>query len=222
MRRRIASEGTTANVPSEQKKEFGPGHNLGRVMPRYSRVETEQHLLAIEQGSLAGMTEGQLSAQMHAKFGIGRERVRRLYARLQERWQSEDSSQRRGWRAKAMRRIERAVNLAENGIRKQKRDKRGSLILGPDGSPLLYWDVKPNLSAAMRGHELLSRIQGTQAPIEVNVNVLTSDALLGIIANLSADEVQESLQRHREDRELAEEARRRGFALAAPTENAAE
>ncbi len=165
---------------------------------KWSYEDTAAQMAEIEARALQGASEVVLFAHCRMKFGIGASRVRRLYAIIQERWKTEDEKQRRFWKSKAIRQLEGTIALARNGVKKEVTKGKKTQVV---------WDLKPNLPAAIRGMELLSRIQGTQAPVEVNLNVQVSDVLINVIANMTSEEVQASLQRYREDRELAEKAR---------------
>lgn len=122
--------------------------------------------------------------------GVTKARIGKLAAECEARWAKEDEADRPKAKMRQIRRILDAINLARNGRRVG--DK---------------WIVHPNLGAVARLEELLAKIQGTLAPLEVKVDVHVAHAVQHVIADMSAEEVQEALSAHAEDVRLAREYR---------------
>lgn len=189
----------------------------------WSRDETTKQMLLVDQLLSEGLSDRRVWAEMkRAGHPIGFTRVKNLIKRVQENWLREHSDNRRYFRSKQIRNLEGTIALARNGVRKQKRDKNGKPMVYPDGTPVLQWEMRPNLPAAVRAIEVLSRITGTQAPQEININVAVSDALVGAIANLSSEQVQGMIAEYKSNVALAEAAKNAGLLPPGNSDKAAE
>lgn len=164
----------------------------------YTRDETKQHEEAIAQ-LLPSQTLAAIARHMHREFGISSKRVARLAARVRERWVREDeaSGALAVNRAEAIRRVKRMLAIASG--------KRSA-----DGA----WTEKPNHAAVAKYESLLAQLQGTNAPIKLDLEVRVSASIQGVIANLTAEQVREISERQRELRELAERERLRSLPAA--------
>lgn len=130
----------------------------------------------------------ELCRQQH-HFSVGR--FRTLKKRVQAAWLVQDEGERPTVRAAAIRRIMSMLFFA--------RGQRNA-----DGRT---WERPPNHSA-IRGYEsLLADLQGTRAPIQVNVNHEISSALTDVIGNLTPEQLQEALDEWNAMEQLANEAK---------------
>jgi hypothetical protein len=107
---------------------------------------------------------------------MSKQRVGRLVGRIQERWQIEDQNfdraKRAEWKSGQIRRLTRMRDIA-SGSQNQ------------DGT----WAVKPDHRAVARYEELLAKIQGTLAPIEIDLDVRYTEAMMVAIGSMSAEQM---------------------------------
>lgn len=149
---------------------------------------TREHLAFIEQALLQRVGRRALCALARQQFGLGWKRVDALTKRVRDRWIEEDKDQRASLKAQAARAIERDMQAARNDLASKPQQLHNALA---------------------RYHSLLADIQGTRAPIEMNIDVHVSASVQAVIANLSSEEVQEHLTKYRENQRLADEYRKR-------------
>lgn len=169
---------------------------------QYSKVVTAEHTAAIEQLLMQGHSELAIAKYMDETYNIGRTRVRTLSARVLDAWAKADAENRRHERSAQIRRLKKYIRECEGVIGADKRT----------------WVRKPNDSARAKYEELLMKITGTAAPLELNVNVQVSDALMSAISNMDEDTVQGMLDEYYENQQLAARARE----LLGPSQSAAE
>jgi hypothetical protein len=160
---------------------------------RYTLEETRQHTLDIEQL----LPHSQVSAivrAMRAKYGVSRMRVERIAREIKDRWVREDeaSGALQENRAAAIRRIDGYLALARG-----RRDPQNPAA----------WVEKPNHGALARYETLKANLQGTFAPLKVDVEYRVSASIQHVVANLTAEQVAGYLAKQREMRELAERAK---------------
>ena len=189
-----------APVPAEELlAELGASEvRVPKRGQKYTLAEVELQMSVVEQLVLATQSRPAITKAMRERFGVGSLRVLRLVARVQERWKQEDQEARPAYRAAAMRRIERYIA--------QARGERA-----PDGT----WRTKPDYPALARFESLLADIQGTRAPVQVDVSVdvRVSASLQAVIASLTPEQCAERLAAARERRALAERQRASDRAL---------
>lgn len=172
-------------------------------LKKYGPAETREHTQAIDSLLIQGHTENAIVKHMADVFHVGRQRTRRLIQRVHAEWQKIDAETRKHERSAQIRRLKRC-------IRDTKDPNTGKVLPKMDRANHAY-------------EELLAKIAGTNAPIEMNVNVQVSDALLGVINALDEDSVQSMLDEYYETKALADRARELKIQLPpAPTESAAE
>lgn len=157
----------------------------------WSRTETEEQLQAVEQLLRSMVSPRDIEQVLRKKFGpVGRIRTMRLIARTYERWREDDKNAVPHQKAAQSRRIaqylQQARGVFENG----------------------RWTVKPDWKAVAMFENILADVQGTRAPIEVNVDARVSQSLQAIIASMTPEQMAERLAVVRQRRELAEQARR--------------
>lgn len=191
----------------------------------WTRADTREQTDEIDRLLTIGHDDKAIIREMKKRFGIGVARTKRIIKAVFEEWHRADSESRRYARAKQVKALWGIVAVTKNGTKKEvpivKRDPKTKQKV--EVGRKLVWDMRPNPSAAVRALELLSRIEGTQAPVQVSVNIEVSDALTGVLANLSSEQVQEALQAYRENAALAEAARQAGLLpQSSSTEHAAE
>ena len=154
---------------------------------KYSPAETREHTQAIDQLLTQGHTENRIVQHMAETFHVGRARTRRLIERVRAEWLKTDAETRKHERSAQVRRLKRC-------IRDCKDPNTGKVL--------------PKMDRAVHAYEeLLAKIVGTNAPIEMNLNVQVSDALLGVINALDEDSVAAMLDEYYETKALAERAR---------------
>jgi len=108
-------------------------------------------------------------------LGISKHRTKLLVQRVQARWEEEDRERSTSRRTEAARRILRQIQNCQG-----RRDPRNPNV----------WIEKPNHTAIVRYEELLSKLQGTQAPIEIDLNVQHSETLIATFARYSVEHLQ--------------------------------
>jgi hypothetical protein len=140
---------------------------------------------------MQGHGENAIAKFMRERFDIGRSRTRTIVARVFEDWSKVDQETRKHERSAQLRRLKKYIREC---------DGRPT----PDGKS---WIEKPNHQARAKYEELLAKIAGTNAPIELSVNVQVSDALAGVLNNLDEDSVQAMLDEYYETKALAERAK---------------
>lgn len=196
-------------TPEMERSVVGPViANTGGKRRVYTRQEVFNQKRMIEQLMLQGMSATAIHqvsrkrSEENALFGVSIGRIKKICHAIEERWVEEEKEQRPQWKSKQVRRLMDAIQTARTGIR------RGD-----------EWVIRPNLSALARLEELLARIQGTFAPVEVKVEHYLSTTAQAVIGDLSATEVAEALAAYDETHRLAErfrEAEQRGLLLMAP------
>lgn len=173
----------------------GSDHRGPRTV--YSPAEVRAQKQLVEQMLAQGYTaQGIHSAIARSREqtpldGVSLPRVRKLAAEVEELWAKEDEADRPKAKMRQIRRLQDAINLARNG----RRDAKGA------------WVTKPNLSALARLEELLAKIQGTLAPIEVKLDVHIAHAVQHVIADMTADDVAEAIATYEENARAAREYR---------------
>lgn len=160
----------------------------------YTRQEVRDQKRLIAQMLAQGLTPKQIHAAIERARdptpldGIRLARIQTLAKRVEDEWSREDEQERSKWKTRQIRRLHEELRVAMNGR------KEGAA-----------WVVKPNLAAAARFEELLAKVQGTLAPIEMKVDVHIAHAVQHVIADLSAEDVQEALGDFAEKSRLARE-----------------
>lgn len=188
-----------AEVVTNHRPPRPKGWNGGPVdhkkVRRYTPAEVAEHIAYVEQlVSTPGMNTNTAVRMTRAKFGFGHGRYLNLKRRIYTLWETEAAEDATANRALAIRRIMQMLNHAR-GVQKIVNNQS-------------VWERAPNHQAVARYEDLLTRLQGTNVPIEVNLNHRIGSALVEVIGNLTADQVDAALERTREDRRLADEYRR--------------
>lgn len=135
----------------------------------------------IEGLMVAGLSMPQVERAARESFAMNRVQVASYVGRIRERWAEEEKAQRPHNKAQQMRRV--CGHIAE-----ARRDK--------------------NWAAVAQFEKLLSDIQGTKEPVEINVNVdaVVTEAALQVIAGLTPERRRALIDEQRRLRALAAKA----------------
>lgn len=170
-------------------KEVKPKSTRGgyRPGPKYTLAEVQKHETVVEQLYLRGYTKTRILRDASVGLGISVARVRKLLARIQERHIAEDADQRAGWKSAQIRRVHESLREARgyNSLTGQR-------------------DRTPNHTAIARYEEILARIQGTYAPVEIDMNVQYTQALMNVIVHTEPEELARIVTEERERKRLAD------------------
>ena len=142
-----------------------------RPLQTYTLAETRRQMNAVEQLLLQLVPANKIIANA-AQIGCSRHRVQKLIARVQDLWAEQDKKQRHVAKSEQIRRIQECLREARGwnrttGVR----------------------DGKTNHHAVIRYEEFLARLQGTYAPIEIDINVQYTEALLSVIVHQEPEEL---------------------------------
>jgi len=152
---------------------------------RWSPAEVNLHLATIESMLLNSYGITTIRRVMRERFGVGSVRTNVLSQRVRDLWINEDAESRPLNKAAAARRFLRYIRQAQ-----------GDETHRPDFSTLAKFE------------SLLADVQGTRAPLEINVDVRLGEAAKLVIAGLSAQQLNDRLEAVRERRALAESAKK--------------
>ncbi|GAC1475701.1 MAG: hypothetical protein PVSMB8_00650 [Vulcanimicrobiaceae bacterium] len=168
-----------------------PAHTLGsfakgKPIRRYTKVETREHLIDVEDMIVRYFAERQIVEAMRKKWGTGIGRTRQLMKRVYDKWAIEDAEKQPQYKAQQLRAVEMHIRRAMG-----RRDKTGKII------------EKPNESAIARYEELQARIKGTEAPIRIDITAVVAQALVPVIGNLTNEQIERAMREQEELEELA-------------------
>jgi len=159
----------------------------------YSLAETQLQERVVEELILKCVPTSQWRVMANAILTkenartISIHRIQKLSKRIQQRWQEDDKRNSTSLRTKAVRRIESAIARAESELKDQPRALH---------------------QTHARYYTLLSHIQGTQAPIQIDVQHTVSVTVQALIAQMSPEQIQQKLDAHAETERLAQLARK--------------
>jgi hypothetical protein len=140
-----------------------------------------------------------VASKLRKEFGLGRKRAANLVERVLSEWsEGVDPRQSTKNRAQAAARIRCALLMATY---KYVLDKDN-----PDRKVLVERD-DPDLRAVFQLESLLMRLEGTDQPIAIDINVRMNDAAVAAIAALTVAQVSEIMARRAETARLAGIAR---------------
>lgn len=160
--------GLGASVPKASR-----GVEVASNRPAFTRIQADAQMHVVEELALNGVRSVKTIQEVVAKklgVSLSPARVRTLVERVQQRWSFEDSQYRPIFKASAMRRIEKY-------IRSLHAKAEGDPSRGVDPNPKLYGNLH-------KFEELLSKIQGTQEPIQLNMNAHVTEAMMNVIGML--------------------------------------
>jgi hypothetical protein len=120
-------------------------------------------------------------------------RVQELVRRVYDRWAEQDQLHRPSAKSAATRRLHDHIRRASAGA--PKLDANGAQV---------GWLVRPDYNAVSRLEELLSKIEGTQEPARLDINISQREAIIEVIGSIDREEAEELLLEQAEaDRLLA-------------------
>lgn len=174
---------------------------------RYSREDVDLQLQFVLDSRADGFDKRAIQRGLRAKYpGLTRKRVDELWDRVTEIFVE------RSEKSLVERKEEQLMRL---------RHMKGIALLGQrDTANAQAWRHKPNLRTALEIEKLLAEIEGTLAPIQVNVNQALTAAMVTVVARLQGDEADSYLEEALEQKRLAELARSQLPALVQMTDPA--
>lgn len=166
---------TAAKALAARMKTEGHSIALGR---RWTLQEVAQQEDAIESLLRLGVNQVKICRQVKRPpphgLGLPSYRTRKLVARILVRWEEANVGRREQQRLQQIEIVKQSV--AET--------------MGRRDPQTGAWIERPNHSARRAYLELLSKLTGTQAPMELNVNVEHRDALVGVFAQYTVEELE--------------------------------
>jgi hypothetical protein len=180
--------------------------NAPGTMRIYTAAETQQHtelaanLLAQPLGSAEAVSRTLQRPVDKGGAGIGKQHAQRVVRRVLDRWAQErqGSTAVEDARSAGIARVRHMLSIARGRRAPAK----------PDGSPG-DWIERPDHKACAAYEQILMRLQGTDAPVRVDLTVRVGAQLDGVIGNLTAAQVERFVAQRRELERLADLARRR-------------
>lgn len=154
-----------AHVPQEERP------NVNDSKPAYTRAQANAQLHLVEELVLRGVRSTRTIQDVLAKrLGqhVSTHRIRTLVDRVQQQWSFEDSQYRAVAKASAERRILKYIQGLEGKAVGSQAEP---------GKPALYAHIH-------KFEELLSKIQGTQEPIQLSINARVTEAMMQVIGVL--------------------------------------
>lgn len=164
----------------------------------YTHLETVEHRKAAE-AVLPTMTRKQAMRYLRDTFNVGEIRAKNVVNACLELWkrEAEKSENREENRERAIRRIMSMLLIA-----------RGRPNINQETGRQEGWVDKPNHAAVAKYEKLLMQLQGTEEPMKVELTVNVSQAVSGVIMNLTPEQVERYVERRKELERLAEEGRK--------------
>lgn len=175
---------------SALKPGLGPSSDAEARQPKVITPELRREAInGIEQLMVAGLSMSKIEEACKSRFGLKPKKVKEYAAVVRARWAEEEKDARPVYKQQAMRRLINHINAAV----KEK-----------------------NFAAVAQFERLLSEMQGTKeaAQVHVDVGVVTSQALLHVVGNLTPEKRAEIIRLQRE--RLGEAGVRALVAAAAP------
>lgn len=182
-----AKQGTSPGSIEALEKHRRPwGENTRRT---FTPDEVRAQESAVEQLLVQGVTNRQVALTMRKQFDVGEARTRTLINRTHQRWEAESELGRASRKEATVRRISRRIVSLDQRLQGQ-RGEHGEVVVAPV--------TKPGEIAAIHGalhkwESLLAEVEGTLAPVKVEVSVQVSQAILQIIATMTPEEVSQAM-----------------------------
>lgn len=181
MRRQVTRE-EAPDVPAAMVKATP---RAGRKRKVWSLVETRQQEHDVDSLLAQGLSTNQIVIHMRKAHGVGEQRTSILLNRTRQRWAQEDEVARASNKSAAIRRITRRVNDLDTRLQLDaKSDPKAKMKPG---------DVTLMHAALHKWEALRADLEGTRAPVKVEMDVQVSAAILTVIAQMTPEEVQEEL-----------------------------
>ncbi len=159
----------------------------GSKVVRYTLEETAKHTEYVESAFAQGWTAPEIIRAGKKQLGVTVSRMVSVIAKVREKFAREDALARPSWKSEQIRRLMRQLRVAMG-----EKDDEGN------------WILKPNMSAYTKIESILADVQGTREPIEINVDVSYTEAMMTVIGQLTPQQMDGLLERARERKRLAE------------------
>lgn len=191
--RKLASDVFTSEPPKKEnprkrfefkKKEVVDGKLLVKSefqRSRYTVEEVKRQVDFVEGLMVLGVSSSAIVVQASRPpgatpgtggLGVSQSRVRVLIERIKVRWEEEDAARSMSRRSEAVRRAMRQIQNCQG-----RRDPRNPT----------QWLEKPNHSAILGYERHIAQLQGTYAPIQIDVNVQHVETLAQVFSRYSID-----------------------------------
>ena len=157
---------------------------------KYSIAETAQHRRVIAELLTRLYHPDRIVQTMHTSFGLSKQRTMRLIQEEYERWDRE------GTDVNSVKRKRVAAEQRLAGYLEECRKR----FFNPSAV------VKGSMRDIMLVEKQLAEIQGTLAPIKVDINVSITANMAAVLANLSPEQIQAALDRQKALRQAAKVA----------------
>lgn len=151
-----------------------------RAPRRYTLEEVRRQLDFVEGLLVLGAMESAIVGQAVRTLGIPKYRAKVLIQRIVARWEDENRLHSGANRNAAVRRTLKQIQNCQG-----RRDPRNPNV----------WLEKPNHLAIIRYEEHLAKLQGTYAPIEVDVKVANAEVLMAVFSRYSVDDLKRLRER---------------------------
>lgn len=182
---------------TKRRIELHPENLLRGVRKRFTLEEVRRQLDFVEGLMVLGAANGSVVHQASRPPGVGgqagglgvsKSRARMLIARVIAKWDEEDRARSTSRRHEAAARIMRQIQNCQG-----KRDPRNPNV----------WLEKPNHKALIGYERELMKLQGTAAPIEIDINVRHSETMVAVFSRYSLETLQRLHAQARVKKELA-------------------
>jgi hypothetical protein len=150
-------------------------------------IHTEAQELWVAEQLCHGIPIYKIRQLATQKFQCSNVQAQARIEAVRERWVAEDKAQIEKWKSEAARRLYGGMQLARDSL-KDKPHQLHQILL--------------------RYEDQLAKIQGTYAAVKIDIDVAVSQRLVGVVANLTAEQVAEHLNNYRETQRLASEYKR--------------
>jgi hypothetical protein len=157
-------------------------HPNGKQIIRWAKREVFKHEVFIEKLMLSACSERQIESLCAQELGLKTLRTRILRHRILERWKLAGAAESETNRIQAQRRIQRNITDVHSEF----------------AADIPKMSAAAKHSALARYESILIQLQGTSAPIQINMDVTVSANLQGVIANLTPEQTQKYITRAKE------------------------
>jgi hypothetical protein len=151
------------------------------------QVHVEAQKLWIAEQLCNGKPVYKLLPEIRQRFALSYERAKQRYNDVREDFVREDKEQIEKWKAEAQRRLFNGMNKAKEDLKDKPQALHATLL---------------------KYEDQLAKIQGTYAAVKIDIDVTVSASLVGVVANLSADQVSQYMESFRETTRQAAEYKR--------------
>lgn len=166
-----------------------------RKARRYTREETRLQEEFVLNGIISGQMDRLIWRAFRDTFHTGRGRYNVLHARMLSQLAEDNVEKIKTAKAEAIQRTKR--HLADLYTERQNIPRADTKALATHSA------------AIVKAEQFLADLTGAREPLKIEVNAVIKDTLQIVIANMTPEQMNQRLQRVREDRRLAEIARAR-------------